>query len=309
MEFGAHLPIIDFDGRPWSLRRLRSYAETAARLGFKYLCVNDHLLFGRPWLDALTALTAVIEESASMRLVASVALPVVRGPVPLAKSLAALDVLSEGRVIVGLGPGSSPRDYAAMGIPFEERWKRFDESVRVMRALLQRNEPAFRGRFYSTEGVLLEPRPVQDPGPPIWIGSWGSEAGVRRVARFGDGWLASAYNATPERFAEAWRLLRPLLSAVGKDPDGFPNGLSTMYCHFTEDRTAAESTLRLLASALNRPEAGLAPLLLVGPAEACAEKLAAYRAAGLQRMFIWPVTAEEEQLDALMRQVVPHLEA
>src|SRR3990170_3548093 len=97
MEFGAHLPIIDFDGRPWSLERLRAYARTAEGLGFKYLCVNDHLVFTRPWLDCLTALAAVLESSGSMRLVTSVALPVMRGPVALAKSLAALDVLSGGR--------------------------------------------------------------------------------------------------------------------------------------------------------------------------------------------------------------------
>src|SRR3990170_531613 len=208
MEYGAHLPIIDFDGRPWSLERLRAYAATAERLGFKYLCVNDHLVFTRPWLDCLTALTAVLDSSGSMRLVTSVALPVVRGPVALAKSLAALDVLSGGRLIVGLGPGSSARDYAAAGVPFEERWRRFDETVRVMRSLLVRDEPEFRGKYYSTEGVTLQPYPLQEPGPPLWIGSWGSEAGLRRAARFGDGWLASAYNTTPEGFAAAWNRIR-----------------------------------------------------------------------------------------------------
>ncbi len=306
MEYGAHLPIIDFDGRPWSLERLRAYAATAERLGFKYLCVNDHLVFTRPWLDCLTALTAVLDSSGSMRLVTSVALPVVRGPVALAKSLAAIDVLSGGRLIVGLGPGSSTRDYAAAGVPFEERWRRFDETVRIMRSLLVREEPEFRGRYYSTEGVTLQPYPLQEPGPPLWIGSWGSEAGLRRAARFGDGWLASAYNTTPERFAAAWKRLRGILPAVGKNPDNFPNGLSTMYCYITEERSAAEGLVRkVLGPALGRSEEELRARLLFGPASACADKLTAFRAAGLQRVFLWPVADEERQLAVLMDRVLP----
>ena len=87
----------------------------------------------------------------------TVALPVVRGPAPLAKTLAAVDHLSGGRLFVGVGPGSSARDYAATGVDFEERWKRLDEAVAVLRHLWCRDEDRpFLGKFYSTEGVRLE---------------------------------------------------------------------------------------------------------------------------------------------------------
>jgi alkanesulfonate monooxygenase SsuD/methylene tetrahydromethanopterin reductase-like flavin-dependent oxidoreductase (luciferase family) len=89
-----------------------------------------------------------------MALATTVALPIVRGPVALAKSLAAL---SGGRLVVGVGPGSSARDYAAVGIPFEERWKRLEEAVLAMRALWLREGSPFKGEFYSAEGVVLEP--------------------------------------------------------------------------------------------------------------------------------------------------------
>jgi hypothetical protein len=92
-----------------------------------------------------------------MALATTVALPIVRGPVALAKSLAAIDLLSGGRLVVGVGPGSSARDYAAAGIPFEERWKRLEEAVLAMRALWLREGSPFKGEFYSTEGVVLEP--------------------------------------------------------------------------------------------------------------------------------------------------------
>jgi alkanesulfonate monooxygenase SsuD/methylene tetrahydromethanopterin reductase-like flavin-dependent oxidoreductase (luciferase family) len=157
-----------------------------------------------------------------MALATTGALPVARGPVALAKSLAAIDLLCGGRLVVGVGPGSSARDYAAVGVPFDVRWKRLDEAVQTLRALWCGEGPPFRGEFYSTEGVTLEPYPAQRPTPPIWIGSWGSEAGLRRVVRLGDGWLASAYNTTPEAFAAARRRLADHLHAVGKAPDRFP---------------------------------------------------------------------------------------
>jgi probable F420-dependent oxidoreductase len=205
VDYGAHLPLIALDGQPWTLHRLLEYAEIAESVGFQALSANDHLVFPRPWLDGPTALAAVLTRTGRMALATTVALPVVRGPVALAKSLAAIDLLSGGRLVVGVGPGSSARDYAAVGVPFEERWKRLDEAVRALRTLWCGEGPPFRGEFYSTEGVTLEPHPAQRPGPPIWIGSWGSEAGLRRVVRLGDGWLASAYNTTPEAFATARR--------------------------------------------------------------------------------------------------------
>jgi probable F420-dependent oxidoreductase len=306
MDYGVHLPIMALDGRPWSLERLLKYTETVEGLGYEALSANDHLLFPHPWLDGPTALAAVLASTERMTLATTVALPVVRGPVALAKSLAAIDLLSGGRLVVGVGPGSSARDYAAVGVPFEERWKRLDEAVQALRALWHGEGPSFEGDFYSTEGISLEPWPAQRPGPPIWIGSWGSEAGLRRTARLGDGWLASAYNTTPEAFATARRRLAEHLSAAGKDQDTFPNAIATMFFYVTENRAKAEQLIReSLSSALNRPEGQLRQHLLVGPAGECAEKLAAYRAAGANRVFLWPVEDELRQLAVFQERVAP----
>ena len=306
MDYGAHLPLIALNGQRWSLRSLLEYTELAKRLGFSALSANDHLLFPRPWLDGPTAMAAVLARTGEMALATTVALPVVRGPVALAKTMAALDLLSGGRLIVGVGPGSSTRDYDAVGIPFEERWKRMEEAVQAMRALWNREGPAFKGEFYSTEGIVLEPYPTQRPGPPIWIGSWGSEAGLRRTARLGEGWLASAYNTTPEAFASALGRLGEHLSATGKDPDRFPNAVATMFFYVTEDRTVAGRFIReVLSPTLNRPEDELSQRLLVGSAGECAEKLAAYQGAGAQRIYLWPVQDELRQLAVFMERVAP----
>ena len=124
MDYGAHLPLIGFNGERFVLGDLMAYTEVADGLGFQAIAANDHLIFSRPWLDGLVALSAVLSKTGRMTLAATVALPVVRGPVSMAKALAASDILSGGRLIVGVGPGSSSRDYASVAIPFEERWKR-----------------------------------------------------------------------------------------------------------------------------------------------------------------------------------------
>ncbi len=306
MDYGAHLPLIGFDEKPWSLQRLLAYTETAERLGFAAISANDHLVFPRPWFDGPTALAAVLTRTGQMTLATTVSVPVIRHPVALAKTLAAIDLLSGGRLVVGVGPGSSARDYAAVNIPFEERWKRLDEAIEALRALWRTQGPVFEGKFYSTEGVELRPFPAQQPSPPIWIGSWGSAAGLRRTARLGDGWLASAYNTTPDMFRKAWRSLAEELSKAGKDPTRFPNAIATMFCYVTEDRRAADRVVQeVLSPMINRSEEEVRERLLVGPAEVCAEKLAAYREAGAQRVYLWPVDDEIQQLEILQERVVP----
>ena len=159
MEYGAHLPLIVFDGAPPTLADLREYARQAAELGYRYLCANDHLLFGRPWLDGPTALAATLDAAAGMTFATTVALPVIRGPVQTAKLLGALDRLTDGALIAGVGPGSSAQDYAAAGVAFDERWPRFEEAVRAVRALLGDNEPPFEG------ALLLDRRPDPRTAP------------------------------------------------------------------------------------------------------------------------------------------------
>ena len=161
MDFGAHLPLMDFGGHPFTLEHLVHYTQTADRLGFSALAVNDHLMLFAPWLDGPTALAAVMSHSGDMTMATTVALPVVRGPVPLAKSLGAIDRLSGGRLIVAVGPGSAQQDYQAVGIDFEERWARLDEAVQALRALWQSDAEPFTGRFYSTRGITLDPRPAR----------------------------------------------------------------------------------------------------------------------------------------------------
>ena len=306
MEFGVHLPLISFMGEQRSLEDLIAVTRAADDLGYTHVCANDHLVFSRPWLDGLTTLAAVLAHSGRMTLATTVAVPVLRGPAATAKILAAIDLLSGGRLMVGLGPGSSARDYELVGLRFEERWKRLDEAVQALRAYWRGDNVAFEGTFYSSAGFTLEPTPAQRPGPPIWIGSWGSAAGLKRVARLADGWLASGYNTTPDLFAQAWSDVQAELAARGRDATGFPNGIATMWCYVTEDRARAEAMLAdMLAPLLNRPVEPLRSILPIGSAEECARKVLAYERAGAQRIFLWPLADERAQLETFRERVVP----
>ena len=306
MDYGLHLPLLDFGANPYTLNHLIEYVETGRQLGFRGLAANDHLVYAKPWLDGPTALSAVLSHSGDMDLATTVSLPVMRGSVALAKSLAAIDRLSGGRLIACVGPGSSARDYAAVGIPFEERWKRFDEAIQALRALWNQGAKSFQGKFYNTDGIRLEPYPAQTYGPPIWVGSWGSEAGLRRVARLADGWLASGYNTTPELFTQAREQLHEFLVQSGKDPTGFPNAIASMWLYITEDDDEAERMLNeVLSPALNRPVDDLRQRLPIGSAQKCAEKLAAYQQVGVQRIYLWPLAHEVEQIKFFMEQVAP----
>ena len=166
---------MEFGDEGQSLGRLTRAANAARECGLAALSANDHFLFQTPWLDGPTALAAVIDRSGAMELATTVSLVALRGPVPLAKTLAALDLLSDGRVIAGVGPGSSQRDYELVGVPFEERWKRFDEATAVLRALLRDEPPPATLSYYSIPDSPLGPAPRR-PGES----HSGSEAGVRK---------------------------------------------------------------------------------------------------------------------------------
>lgn len=281
MRYGAHLPLIDFDGRGWRTSTLSAYARTAAGLGFAALAANDHLVFRRPWLDGIVALASVVEASGDLKLATTAALPVIRGARAVASAASALDTLSGGRLRLGVAPGSSPADFEAVGLPFDQRWSRFDEAVVALRR--------------------------ERPGRPLWVASWGSPAGLRRVARLGDGWLASAYNTSPEQVTRGLQTLNDELCRLGRAVRKLPCTVATMWTHITDSRAEREATLELLAGTLGRPVQTLADRVLVGTPEHCARLVHGYAEAGVDLLCLWPVLEPERQLARFMAEVAPQV--
>jgi alkanesulfonate monooxygenase SsuD/methylene tetrahydromethanopterin reductase-like flavin-dependent oxidoreductase (luciferase family) len=308
LECAVHLPLIDFGEEGPTLARLTRVAGTALDCGLAAVAANDHFLFASPWLDGPTALAAVLAHCGGMDLATTVSLVALRGPVPVAKTLTALALLADGRVIAGVGPGSSQADWDAIGVPFEERWPRFDEATSILRALLRGEPPPEPRRFYSGPDAPLLPAGRPGTSVPVWIGSWGSEAGLRRVARLGDGWLASAYNTTPEGFAAARETLSRELRSRDRDPGSFPNALATMWTWITPDDSEADRVVReVLGPLLKRDPDMLRERLCIGSPQRCAELLSRYAEAGCERVYLWPVGDEARQIELAASAVMPHV--
>ena len=297
MEYGITIPRGDVAEQPSPWQYLTHFARESEQMGCAYCVIGDRLESG---MDPFSVLTAITEASGRMRLVTSVLILPPRGILVTAKQYAALDVLTGGRVIAGVGTGSLFRDYKVVGMDHNDMWPRFEEGVRAMRAYLTPGAAPFQGRFYDTAGVNLEPKPVQKPSLPIWIGSWGSNAGLRRVARLADGWMSSAGpgHQSPEQFAEDVKRLNTFLVQEGKDPATFPNAISTMALFISEDK---EELARLggpgfvprpagvgVEQPAERPGEDAHAHDMVGTRAVCLDKVRRWQAAGARALFLVP---------------------
>jgi alkanesulfonate monooxygenase SsuD/methylene tetrahydromethanopterin reductase-like flavin-dependent oxidoreductase (luciferase family) len=324
VAFGVHLPVMEFNSSKireerdsFSREQILSFAHKAESLGYDSLSVNDHVVFRTSWLDAISTLSAVAAITNEIKLGTSILNIVVRNPVICAKALSTIDILSSGRLFaVGVGPGSHKGDYDICGIPFEERWKRFTEALQVLQIVWKNNNKEqensnlinYSGKYYRFEKVSVQPKPFQKPHPPIYIGSWGSsEAGLKRVAKYGDGWMASAYNITPDKFNEKWKILLSYRQALGKDIQSFENSVMSMFGYIDNDRNTAHRMAKdVLSPALGRPTDELESLLLFGSADHCLEKIRALSEAGVKRIHFWPVSDYLEQIEIFRNEIVPY---
>jgi alkanesulfonate monooxygenase SsuD/methylene tetrahydromethanopterin reductase-like flavin-dependent oxidoreductase (luciferase family) len=310
--FGLHLPIIRFNGEAGHSReQILSFAKKAEDLNYNYLGVNDHLVFRTTsWIDALTTLSAVAAVTSKIKLCTSILNIVVRNPVVCAKALTAIDILSSGRLLAGVGPGSHKGDYDVCGIAFEERWKRFNEALQILKLLWEQEsedkEVDYNGRYYKFENITLAPRPYQKPHPSILVGSWGSsDIGLRRVAKYGDGWMASAYNITPEKFKEKWNTLLSYRKDMGKDSSQFDNHVVSMFGYIDNNREKTNNMIsNVLSPALVRPADELKDLLLFGSIDECIKKIKAILDAGVNSIHFWPVNNYIEQIEIFSREIV-----
>ena len=192
MEFGACLPQY---GRKVSLEDLRAVATDAEGLGFDSVWASDHVVtpehlhssIGPIFLDVFTVLSHVSALTSRVKLGTTVMVAPYRNPLVAAKIIATLDSLSEGRVILGVGAGGAPDEFAALGVLESQRGVRTDEYLAAMVELWTNDPSSFEGRFVNFNGVRFAPKPAQNPHPPIWVGGR-SDAALRRAVRFGEAW-------------------------------------------------------------------------------------------------------------------------
>jgi probable F420-dependent oxidoreductase len=210
--------------RPRVLLKVAEHAEAA---GLESLWVSEHLVAADPrsppsqldptfpMFDPVVALAYAAARTTTLRLGTGVIVLPLRNPLILAKELASLDVLSGGRLLVGVGVGYVHQEFRALGVPFEDRGQRTDEYLAAMRAIWTQDTPAFDGRLFSFGGVQAHPRPVQQPHPPIVIGGWSAPA-LRRAARIGNGWYG--WGLDHDETAAVIGSLREAVRSAGRDP-------------------------------------------------------------------------------------------
>jgi probable F420-dependent oxidoreductase len=278
-------------------------------LGFDAVFTGDHVSFHNPMYESLTLLATYVPITSRLRLGTAVYLLALRQPAIAAKITATLDVLSGGRVIFGVGVGGeNPKEFEVCGVPHAERGARVSEAIDVVRTLWRDTPATFKGRFTQFAGVSLDPKPVQKPGPPIWIGGR-SDAALARAGRQGDGWVS--YVVQPERYAQSLDKIRAAAAAAGRTLDGF----AAAHLAFVTVGRDWESAKAVWAEALTKRYAqDFEPLArkygIIGTPEQCAEQLARFRDAGCNYVIlnpIGPAAQEREQVERLAAEVVPKL--
>ncbi len=278
-------------------------AGTAEKLGYSAIVCSEHLALpsfevprlGAWWPHAMTVMAFVAGATERVRVDSFVMVLPYHHPVALAKAVATLDVLSGGRVNLSVGAGHAEQEFAALGVPFHDRGAYMDEQLEVIKACWTGATPVFHGRYFDVEDVTFEPRPVQQPRPPILIAG-NSRAALRRAARH-DGWLPNPDRTTENRLsgrsgtaALAIADLPPMLDHIRAEP-AFQARTTPFTVSFPiRAHPATPSSFRRAS-----------PAELAGFADALADTLQELHHAGVNATWLPtpPVTDVEEYLDYL----------
>ena len=238
MKYGITLPI---EGPLTAPEKLGAMARKGEELGYDSLSIGDRILMPRrialtyPYdeggeypggtdsMEMMTLLSFLAGQTSKIRLVTSVIVVPHRNPLLAAKALATLDVLSQGRLVVGIGVGWMREEFEALGLPpFEERGAVTDEYIRVFKELWTNDNPSFQGKYVSFDNISFLPKPVQKPYPPIWVGGE-SRPALRRTAELADGWYPLASNPnypmeTPQQLAAGMERITSYARRFDRDP-------------------------------------------------------------------------------------------
>ncbi len=284
--------------------RIRRYLERADALGFESAWVVEQVLGAVPCLEPVELLTWAAALTSRIRLGTAVLLTPLRSPVHLAKSLATLDQLSGGRLDVGIGLGGSAKIYPAFGIPAARRVARFNEGLRLMRALWTEPRVTFAGEFWQLEDAAMEPKPLQRPHPPLWVGAHHPDA-FRRSLGWATGFMGAG-SATTATFAKEVTLLRGFLADAGRDPASMEIG-KRVYVAVDQDRERAGRRLAEYFEAFYGRGALAAEVSVWGSVDQCVAGIREVMAAGARIVMLNPVFDEVEQLERLAAEVAPRL--
>ena len=277
---------------------LCDWAEEIEQLGFDVLFYRDHVLWHSPVLDPFTALGAFAARTKRIQIGTGVLLLPLRNPTLVAKAIATLDHFSNGRALLGVGLGGEFQpEYAACGIPLRERGKRANEALQAITALWTTSPASFSGRFFQLDGAVMQPRPLQQPHPPIWVGGR-SDAALARAGRYGDSWFA--YFVTPERFRTSFAKAQAHWQQRDTPKTSFSGGIVLYFCLAPSYEQAKHEAIRYLSTEYQQPFDRLVDkYCALGTVSECAATIERYVEAGVQHLNLIPICPPPAVMDQL----------
>ena len=315
MEIGLLLhtrQIVRQEDAAKSFEQLWSDAAQAEELGFDHIWLGDSVtVLDKARGDCLTTMAALAARTTKIRVGAVPMLPALRNPVLLAHALATLDVISKGRITLGVSVGPVrdyiQRQFAACGVPPQEKAGRLSESIEIMRQLWSETTVSYDGRYYKLRDVGILPHPAQKPGIPIWIAADRHENAFKRVGRLGDGWVT--LTPTLERFAAARQKIDQYAREHGRAGKCRPTGLFAAFNIQSDGERARAEGWQWMERFFEQPKEKLGHFFAIfGTPEECLRLLKGYVAAGLNTI-IARIASDDVRSQArfLLNEIKPQL--
>ena len=295
------------------LNALWETATFAEKVGFTHLWLGDSprlSLLDRAHADCLSLMAALAVKTSEIKIGTVPLIMALRNPVLLAHTLATLDVISSGRIMIGVSAAHqypyAQREFDACGVPYHERAGRLNESIQLVRRLWTENAFAFAGKYFQFEELGVEPKPVQRP-IPIWIAAGDNENALRRAARLGDGWFTVAHTA--EQFHARRRRIDIYTKEYDRVGRVTPSALFATFHMHSDGRTAQEEGWSLAERYFCQPRSKLGHLSpFFGTSEECAERLRPYVDGGLTAIVARFVAADAQpQMRLFVEELRPRL--
>jgi alkanesulfonate monooxygenase len=286
------------------------YAERAEALGFESLWAWDHIILGVepsfPILDSVGTLTAIAARTSQVKLGTGVLVLPLRNPTVAAKALGTLDVISKGRLILGVSAGWYAREFDAVGVPFKRRGRLFERNLDLLVKLWTGDRVTLQADEHNLRDAVMRPRPVQQPRPPILVGGY-VDAVLKRAATMGDGWLTYFY--TPESYRRSWDRIEAFARDAGRDPKTL-TGTNQLAILVGRSRAETEAPMRHWLQTEWDVAAWSESTIehaIRGSVDECVEQLRAHVATGVDRLILVPYRYERAQVELIATEILPRL--